>query len=161
MKKHLHLLSKLSMKKRINRRDWHLTSGEIFWCSVLVFWELWVLFFHRGCHMSISQSCSKGNQHRKQRKMLNLVFSTAHMREMSKCCSFLLDKSTHWYPSSDILWRLLQGTRVIYFFYFVANPNIILSKASSCLYSSSQRRTSRSLYPLPTRPLSSFSFGCF
>lgn len=78
--------------------------------------------------MSNLRSWSKGDQHRKQRKMLNLVFSTAHMREMSMYCFFLLDKPAHWCSSSDILWSLLQGTRVIYLFYFVVYSNIILSK---------------------------------
>ena len=100
-------------------------------------------FLHHYCHMSISRSLSKGDQHRKQRKMLNLVFSTAHMREMSMCCSLLSGESTQWRSSSDILRRLLQGTRHLLFSYLGSNSNIVVFKASSCLCSSSQRWISR------------------
>jgi len=36
-------------------------------------------------HRNINKIRSSGEQHRKQRKMLNPVFSIAHMREMGNC----------------------------------------------------------------------------
>ena len=84
-----------------------------------VFWP-WTFGNLRYCLSAISAwarpDFDQGDQHRKQRKMLNPVFSIAHMRKMGMYSSLFLDKSTNWCASPDILWRLLQGTtRLIHF----------------------------------------------
>lgn len=42
----------------------------------------WSVCCTPGCHTSSGSARQPGNQHRKQRKMLNPAFSTAHMRDM-------------------------------------------------------------------------------
>ena len=146
MKKHRLLFSKSPMHHQNQARNTAVTShlkgkSPIFWS--------WT-FGNFGYSLSViaAWACpnfDQGDQHRKQRKMLNPVFSTAHMRKMSTYSSLFLDNPTHWCASPDILWRLLQGTtRLICFYFAVSYSNIIWSKASRFLCSSSQRWTTRS-----------------
>ena len=133
MKKHQHSLSKYFYA--IKSQPTWLTSeshfqGKSFDVRSWSFGNFGYFFFLS----SLLPGCDElflieGDQHRKQRKMLNHVFSTAHMRGMSMYCSFLLNKPTHWRSSSYILWHLLQGTCIIYFFYFAAYSNIILPQS--------------------------------
>ena len=144
MKKRRHSFSKLPTPFRINHGIltsylkgkslifWTWTSGNLGYClSIIAAWAC--------------PDFDQGDQHRKQRKMLNPVFSTAHMRKMGMYSSFLLDKPTHWCASPDVLWHLLQGTHLIHFYFGASYSNIIWSKASSFLCSPSQRRSTRSL----------------
>ena len=118
MKKHRHLFSKLPIPFRINHgiltsslkgklpvfRAW--TFGNFgYWLSVIAAWAC--------------PDFDQGDQHRKQRKMLNPVFSIAHMRKMGMYSSLLLHIPTHWCASPDILWCLLQGPPI--HFYFAAS----------------------------------------
>ena len=76
-------------------------------------------------------------------------------------CTVLLfiDKPTHWCASTDILWRLLQGMTRLIHLYILSCSNIVWSKASGFHCSSSQRRTTRSLYSL-SNLLNNSSFSC-
>ena len=59
---------------------------------------------------SVNKIFSPGEQHRKQRKMLNPVFSIAHLRDMSKLWSSFWSSRTKCDRSSDFLSCILQGT---------------------------------------------------
>ena len=141
-----HLQSKLPVLFRINHGIltfylkgksplfWSWTFRNLGYClSVISAW--------------VCPDFDQGDQHRKQRKMLNPVFSVSHMRKMGMYSFLLLDKPTHWCASPNILRHLLQGTiRLIHFYFAASYSDIIWSKASGFLCSSSQRRSTRSLW---------------
>lgn len=73
--------------------------------------QLWVRFhinIYAGVHRFIAL---KGDQHKKQRKMMNPVFSINYMRELSKKTVILIFKSTTHFSSysSTVLWSHWTG----------------------------------------------------
>ena len=127
MKKHRHFWSKFLLQPK--NWPWHT---EIHFKGLsLVFWS-WTYRNLRHCFPVIAAwSCSwilsKGDQHRKQKRLLNPVFSIGHLRRMGMCnSSWFGDKFTYECSSSDALSHLQQGTALCshpwsYFKYYLVH----------------------------------------
>ena len=91
------------------------------------FWLHWVsrklfLYCWTGTNTKV---VFQGDHHRKQRKMLNPVFSIVNMRQMSKTSSIIIhghvshkDNSYHILPSTYILRGHPQGWFIVYWLLF-------------------------------------------
>ena len=118
-------------------------SGEIFWCLVLVFWELWVFFPPSLLlYEHIPILIQRGPAPKAEKDVEPCVFHCAYARN-----EYVLLFTFRWIYSLALQFRYSTTSPTRYtsftFFLFGSNSNIVFSKASSCPCSSSQRWISR------------------